>query len=139
MQPGTLLQYASKTDLLQKELNWHNHNRRDFNLQALHCGKQLLKQACSVQINQIFHAALTNSTHKRKPHYKHPQSLRRFKARVSWGKERQHTYFWMAKQVLCNTQVCFIGASKETRTMATPLWCWTHLGKSGVRSTHPHG
>lgn len=71
MQPGTLLQYTSKTDLLQKELNWHDHNRKDFNLQALHCGKQLLKQARSMQINQIFHAALrkTNFIHKATSHY----------------------------------------------------------------------
>lgn len=84
MQPGTLLQYASKTDWLQKELNWQNHSRKDFNLQTLHCGKQLLKQACSMQINQIFHAALrkTNSIHKGKSRYKHSQSLGRFKARV---------------------------------------------------------
>lgn len=129
-QPGTLL-HVTKTDLLQKELNRHNHNRKGFNLQALHGGKQLLKQACSMQINQIFHAALrkTNSIHKAKAHYKHFQSLGRFKARVSWGKERQHTYFWMVEQVLYNTEVCCVGASKETCTMATPLRCWTHLHK----------
>lgn len=59
------MHYARKTDLLQEELNWHKHNRKDFNRQAvesnfnpLHCGKQLHKGACSMQINQIFHDAL---------------------------------------------------------------------------------
>lgn len=85
MQAGTLLHYARETHVLQKEWKWHNHNRKYFNLQALHCGKQLLEQACSMQINQVFHAALrkTNSIHIGRSCYKHLQSLIRFKARVS--------------------------------------------------------
>lgn len=87
------IQYARKIDLLQEELNWHKHNRKDFNLQALHCGKQLHKEACSMQINQILHDALKKQFHSRsKPCDRHLQSLGRFKTRACQGKERQHIF-----------------------------------------------
>lgn len=42
------------------------------------------------------------------------------------------------KSVLCNREGCCIGASKETRTTATPLRCWTHLGETeGAITTIP--
>lgn len=132
MQPGTLVQYANKTDLLQKDLNRHNHNRKDFNLQALLCGKQLLKQACSMQINQIFHATLTDYIHKGKSRYKHPQSLGRFKARVS-----THIFGWWNKFSTIRKCVVLVLPKKHVP--------WQHhygveltLVRLMVPSTHAH-
>lgn len=128
MHPGTLLQDTSRTASLLKALHWHNHNRKDFNLQALHCGKQLFKQAFSMQINQIFHTALrkTNSMHKARFRYKRLWCVERF----SWGNERQHTDFSLVKRALHNMEVFCIDAPEETRTVATPLWSSTHFGKT---------
>lgn len=131
------MQHARKTDLLQKELNWHKHNRKDLNLQPLHCGKQLHKEACSMQINQISHDALKKQLHSQsKPCDKHLRSLGRFKPRACQDKERQHTYFYRVKPVLCHREGCCIGASKETCTMATPLWCRTRLGEGWWYDQH---
>lgn len=73
-----------------------------------------------------------------KPCYKHLWSLGRFKTRACQGKERQHTYFCRVKPVLYNREGCCIGASKEARTIATPLRCWTRLGETaGAINTIP--
>lgn len=72
----------------------------------------------------------TNSIHKTKPSYKHLQGLGGFKARVSWGEEREHTHFWMVRQAIWNTNVCCAGASKEMRTTAIAALHCTHLSRS---------